>query len=256
MSAAAATSMAGEFGVASRQGGAHAWAMLILARLTASLALFLLTGSVARCADPPAHDFSKWEKDIAAFEQADAAHPPPQGALLFIGSSNIRMWKTLAQDLPGHAVINRGFGGSEIADATHFAPRIVYPCKPKAVYLRSGVNDLWNGKSVDQVVEDFKAFDAALAKHLPETDLIFVSINPSIARWKQADATREMNRRIAEHLRDRPRRRYVETYDMVLGPDGLPRPELFVADKLHLSEEGYRLLAERVARDVEGYAKP
>lgn len=227
--------------------------MFTRARLTASLLLLLMAGNAGRCADAPARDFSKWEKDIAAFEQADAAHPPPQGALLFIGSSNIRLWKTLAQDLPGHEVINRGFGGSEIADATHFAPRIVYPCKPKAVYLRSGSNDLWNGKSVDQVVGDFKAFDAALAEHLPETDLIFVSINPSIARWKQAEMTREMNRRIAEHLRDRPRRRYVETYDMVLGPDGLPRPELFVADKLHLSEEGYRLLAERVARDVEGY---
>ena len=72
------------------------------------------------------HDFEKWEKEIAAFEQTDRTNPPPRGALLFIGSSTIRFWKTLAQDFPGQHVINRGFGGSEIADSTHFAGRIVF----------------------------------------------------------------------------------------------------------------------------------
>ena len=62
--------------------------------------------------------FAKWEKEIGAFEAADRTNPPPKGALLFIGSSTIRMWKTLAQDLPGHTTINRGFGGSQIVDST------------------------------------------------------------------------------------------------------------------------------------------
>jgi lysophospholipase L1-like esterase len=43
-----------------------------------------------------------------------------------------------------------------------------------------------------------------------------------------------------------PRLTYIETYDMVLGADGQPRPELFVADKLHFSPEGYKLLTDRV----------
>ena len=49
-----------------------------------------------------AADFEKWEKEIAAYEQADRTSPPPKGALLFIGSSTIRLWKTLTQDFPQH----------------------------------------------------------------------------------------------------------------------------------------------------------
>ncbi len=142
------------------------------------------------CGPPPAaHDFAQWEDEIAAFERADRAKAPPQGAVLFIGSSTIRMWTSLAQDFPQVPVINRGFGGSEIVDATHFAPRIIFPYAPRAIYLRSGGNDLWNGKSVEQVFGDFKDFVATVQAKLPATDIIFISLCPSIARWKQADMT-------------------------------------------------------------------
>ena len=50
----------------------------------------------------------KWEKVIQAFEAADRMHPPPQDAILFVGSSSIRLWKTLAADFPQHKVVNRG----------------------------------------------------------------------------------------------------------------------------------------------------
>src|SRR5689334_18469018 len=86
-----------------------------------------IVASSCRSKDP----FAKWEKEIAAFEAADRKHPPPQNAILFIGSSSIRFWKTLTNDFPEHAVINRGFGGSQISDSTHFISRIVAPYHPK-----------------------------------------------------------------------------------------------------------------------------
>ena len=92
------------------------------------------------------HDCGKWEKEIAAFEQLDRTNPPPKGALLFIGSSTIRLWKTLAQDFPEHRVINRGFGGSEIVDAAHFAERIIFPYEPRMIFLRAGGNDIHAGR--------------------------------------------------------------------------------------------------------------
>src|SRR6266404_3697295 len=97
------------------------------------------------------HNFAKWEKEIAAYEQMDRTNPPPKGSALFIGSSTVRLWKSLAQDFPDHQVINRGFGGSEIVDATHFADRIVFPYKPRIIFLRSGGNDIHGGKSPEQV---------------------------------------------------------------------------------------------------------
>jgi hypothetical protein len=84
--------------------------------------------------------FAKWEQEIAVFEANDRTNPPPKGAVLFTGSSTIRLWKTLAQDFPEHRVINRGFGGSQIADATHFADHIIFPCEPRMIFLRAGGN--------------------------------------------------------------------------------------------------------------------
>src|SRR6185369_12623165 len=93
------------------------------------------------------HNYAKWEHDIAAFEKSDRTNPPPKGAVLFVGASSIRRWTTLAQDFPGHRVINRGFGGSEITDSTHFADRIIFPYQPRIIFLRAGGNDLSAGHS-------------------------------------------------------------------------------------------------------------
>jgi len=192
------------------------------------------------------HDFDKWEKEIAAFEAMDRTNPPPRDGLLFIGSSNIRLWKSLAADFPGRSVINRGFGGSEIVDSTHFAARIIFPCHPRMVYLRAGGNDLWGGKSPTQVFEDFKEFADTVRKSLPDTGIVFVSMNPSIARWKQADKEKEVNEMIEAYCKGRPGLGYIETYSVPLGPDGKPRAELFEPDKLHFNAAGYKLLADCV----------
>jgi lysophospholipase L1-like esterase len=193
-----------------------------------------------------AHDFDKWEKDIAAFEQSDRTNPPPKGALLFIGSSTIKLWKTLAQDFPEHRVINRGFGGSQIVDSTHFAERIIFPYEPRMIFLRAGGNDLWAGKSPEQVFADFKDFVVTVHARLPDTDIVFISLSPSIARWSQMEKEKATNALIEAYIRGKPHLQYLEDFDIPLGPDGKPRPELFVADHLHFSPEGYKLLIERV----------
>lgn len=215
--------------------------------------VFILIGAMSGImpAEPAKHDFSKWEKEIAAFEKEDAANPPPKGAVLFTGASSIRMWKSLPTDFPSVKLLNRGFGGSEIADVTHFAPRIIFPYAPKTIYLRSGGNDLWRGKSVEQVFADFKEFVATVYAKLPETDIVFISQSPSNARWKQATETKALNELVAGFIKGKPHLRYIETYDLVLGPDGRPRPELFIADQLHFNAEGYKLLAERVRTDLK-----
>src|ERR1041385_1402048 len=157
-----------------------------------------------------AHDFDKWEKDIAAFEQSDRTNPPPKGALLFIGSSTIKLWKTLAQDFPEHRVINRGFGGSQIVDSTHFAERIIFPYEPRMIFLRAGGNDLWAGKSAEQVFSEFKEFVRKIHAKLPNTEIVFISLSPSIARWKQADKEKALNAMVEESLKQTPYVKYID----------------------------------------------
>jgi lysophospholipase L1-like esterase len=208
--------------------------------------LILVLVLAVSCPLTQAADFEKWEKEIAAYEQADRASPPPKGGLLFVGSSTIRLWRTLASDFPQHQVINRGFGGSQIADSTHFAERIVFPYAPRMILLRAGGNDIHAGKSPELVFSDFRAFVMKVREKLPDAEIAYIALSPSIARWDEKEKGEALNRMIREYAREIAGLKYIAAESISLGPEGKPRPELFVADKLHFSPEGYKLLAESV----------
>ena len=121
--------------------------------------------SVAR-ADAPATQVpappaaSRFADEIRTFEAWDSQNSPPREAVLFVGSSSIRMWNT-ADSFPAMPVINRGFGGSVISDATYYAPRIVVKYQPRVIVFYAGDNDIAAGLSPRQVFDDFRAFVAA-----------------------------------------------------------------------------------------------
>jgi len=204
----------------------------------------------------PADKFAKWEKEITAYEAADRAAPPPKGEVLFIGSSTIRLWKTLAQDFPDHRVINRGFGGSQIVDATHFAPRIVFPYEPRVIFLRSGGNDIHAGKSPEQVFADYLDFIKTVHAKLPQAEIIYIGLSPTIARIKEVEKGNTLNTLIKDHAAKNPRLKYIDCTDMTPGTDGKPRADLFVDDGLHFNAAGYKLLAERVRPFLPAPVKP
>jgi len=195
---------------------------------------------------PETHDFARWEKEVSGMEESDRTSPPPKGAVLFIGSSTVRMWKTLAQDFSGTPVINRGFGGSQIVDSTHFADRLIFPHKPIQIFLRAGGNDLHAGKSPEVVFSEFKDFVAKVHAGLPETEIVFIGLCPSVARWPDAAREGALNRMVADFASSQTRVKFLDGADMSLDASGQPRPELFISDKLHFNAEGYKLLAERV----------
>ncbi len=196
--------------------------------------------------DAAGRDFARWEKEIAAYEAADRTDPPPKGGVLFVGSSTIRLWKSLAEDFPGQKVINRGFGGSEIRDATHFADRLIFPHEPRQIFLRAGGNDIHGGRLPDEVAADFADFVRTVRVRLPDAEIVYIGVNPAPARWGEGDKYRALNAKIRKLALGMPRVGYADAYDISLDREGRARTELFLADKLHFNVEGYRLLAERV----------
>jgi hypothetical protein len=211
------------------------WRSLVCACL---VALFVIGAADVRvmadtpqqAQNPPAKSPSqRWEKEIAAYEATDRKNPPPQGAILFTGASGIRMWKTLAEDFPQYKVVNRGFGGSEMADSVYFADRIVIPYK-----------------SPEQVLADFQAFVEKVRAKLPDTRIAYLGMNPSPSRWAQREKQQRGNRMIKQYVASEKNLDFIEFWDVLLGPDGKPREDLFIQDRLHNNAAGYKIRADVV----------
>ena len=125
-----------------------------------------------------------WESAIAAYEASDVENGPEPGSIVFVGSSSILFWETLHEDMAPMPVLNRGFGGSEIAHVTHFADRIVLPYEPTAIVLYAGDNDIGFGSSADCTLARLRSVRCEhIRAAAPDTPIYYISIKPSPARW-------------------------------------------------------------------------
>jgi hypothetical protein len=199
-----------------------------------------------------AHPSQKWEKNIAAFEEADKKSPPPKGGIEFIGASGITKWTTLKEDFPGLPVFNRGFGGSQIEDATYFADRIVIPYKPKTIVFQSGGNDINAGKSPDKVAKDFEAFVAKVRAALPDVRILFIEQAPSSKRWEQREKLQQLNKLVKDFIAKDKNLGFIPMWNEFIGSDGKPNDSLYVEDKLHNNAAGYKIRVRIVKGFLEG----
>jgi lysophospholipase L1-like esterase len=195
-------------------------------------------------------DPARFAAEIRAFEAWDRQNSVPLQAVLFVGSSSIRMWPT-AECFPHLAVINRGFGGSHASDVNHFADRIVLKYAPRVIVFYAGDNDIEAGKPPQQVFDDFRAFARIVHERLPQTNIVYLPIKPSLARWGKWPRMQDVNSRAQKLSQSDPRIVYVDTATPMLGSDGRPRSELFRDDGLHLNEQGYRLWTEILAKNLK-----
>jgi len=184
-----------------------------------------------------------WESEILAFEREDLRRPPPRDAVVFVGSSSIRMWTSLARDMAPVKTMNRGFGGAQVDAVVYFAPRIVLAYRPRAVVLCAGENDLeaHRGKSPQRVLGDVRRFAELLADALPDSRLYLMSVKPSPARagvWPAAERCNGLLRRFAQ---EDPRREWIDVATPTFDGNGQRRAELFLEDGLHLSPLGYAM---------------
>jgi GDSL-like Lipase/Acylhydrolase family len=180
-----------------------------------------------------------WEASITRLTAGDAAHPPPSHGIVFIGSSSIFFWETLEQDFPGLPVIRRGFGGSELADSVFYFDRLVLPYRPDKIVLYAGENDIFAGKTPEQVASDFLDFCGKAHAALPSAQIFYIAMKPSPSRWHLHDKFERGNAMIAALCASDPQLTFVDVYSAMLGADGQPRAELFRDDKLHMKHEGY-----------------
>ncbi|WP_255368620.1 SGNH/GDSL hydrolase family protein [Polaromonas sp. OV174] len=191
-------------------------------------------------APSPAH--IRWKTSLSAFAKADQEHPPATQGVLFVGSSSIRMWPQLAQDfrqLP--VLLNRGFGGSTLADCSALLHQLVIPYRPRQIVVYAGDNDLMEGQRPSAVLGSFVSLVQGIRAELPDSHIAFISIKPSPSRaalLPQIKTTNDLIERYTQTMKDV---RYIDVYSPMLDAQGQPRPELFLPDRLHLNAAGYQL---------------
>lgn len=182
-----------------------------------------------------------WAYQIRAYERADAQRQPPKGGILFVGSSSIRYWKTVQQDMAPLPVLNRGFGGAHIPHITHYAPRIITPYKPRIIVLYAGENDLASGVSLAQTTAALDTLLDHIHRTLPSTHIAYLSIKPSVLRSSRWPIMKTFNQHIKTHLINRRYVTYVDITKGMLDTSGKAKPALFSWDRLHMNANGYRL---------------
>ena len=211
-------------------------------RLAAALFIALLiSGAICSCIFWLMGKAWFWRRAIRRFEESDEVQLPEPGVIVFTGSSSINFWETLAQDMAPLNVVNRGFGGSQMAHVTCYATRIVLPYLPSAVVVYAGENDLswpWS-KTSETVLRDFQELVDLVQGQLPITWIYFLSVKPTPRRWQQWEKQQRTNRMIEEFCRTKPQVQFVDISSGMLDSRGKPRRELSKWDGLHPSTRCY-----------------
>jgi lysophospholipase L1-like esterase len=185
-------------------------------------------------------DPAQFENEIRAYEASDRTNPPPKDAVLFVGSSSIRLWSNLAESFPQFTTIGRGFGGSHLPDAIAFADRIIIPYRPAKIVLYAGENDIARGDSPEDVFEAFKKLVTKIHTALPNTSICYLAIKPAPIRWHLSPQERRANDLIRRYCTRHKNLKFVNTWPATLNKDAQPDPALYKPDNLHLNEAGYQ----------------
>ena len=195
----------------------------------------------------------KWENKIVELEQLDATEKQPDDAILFIGSSSIRRWDDMATDMTPYRTIRRGYGGAKFSDLAIYAKRLIRPHRYRALVVFVG-NDV-TGKETDHTpdqVQQLVEYVVGVAHdHLPDAPVFLIEVTPTESRIKAWPKIRKSNERLREVALATPNTYFVPTASYYLRPDGSPRSELFVEDKLHLNEQGYDLWSTLIRRRLD-----
>ena len=185
-------------------------------------------------------DPNRWEPAIQKFEAEDKANPPAKGGIVFIGASSFARWTNLAESFPDLKVVNRGFGGSELAEAVKYAPRVVVPHAPRIVVLYAGENDLNRGVTPDDHRVRLRQILTA-DSHIPARHAHRRHRAETVAPALEAARRNAADEQADPHaLRGGPQCTYVDPWPSMIGKDGTPKPEFFVEDGLHMTPEGYK----------------
>lgn len=195
----------------------------------------------------------KWETEIQQLEKKDKETVYSDKSILLVGSSSIKFWNTISEDLNPYSPIQRGFGGSNFQDILVYTKRLVYPHKFKALLVFVG-NDIIGGKNDKtprEVLGLFKGFEKIVRKKYKKQTIYFIAITPNESRWPVWGQQREANSLIKAYCQSKKNLQFIDTEQIFLDEKGFPIKEYFRGDKLHLTQKGYDVWAATIKKKLD-----
>lgn len=188
----------------------------------------------------------RWEEELKAYAARNRTNPPPANAVLFVGSSSIRLWDSIRQDFPRFRVFRRGLNGARLEDTLRLANELIFVHHPQMIILYGGDNDLAEGHTPARILRDYQDLVRRIRSELKDTPVGILSVKPSPSRWHLIRRVRETNRRLREWCESDDGLLYVDIYTGMINERGQPRQRLFQADGLHPSPAGYQKWADAI----------
>lgn len=181
--------------------------------------------------------------EIQLFKLEDSIMPPPQNAILFVGSSSFKKWTDMQSYFPGYTIINRGFGGSALPDVIRYANDIIFRYNPKEIVIYCGENDFANDSTVssETVFNRFKTLYNLIRGKMNDVQIVYISIKPSPSRrqyWKRMIIANEM---IKNFIGKQSNTSFIDVFSLMLNANNQPKPEIFLSDSLHMNANGYAI---------------
>lgn len=181
--------------------------------------------------------------EIKAFRNSDSIAQPPKNAILLIGSSSFTKWKDVQDYFPEYTILNRGFGGSSLTDVIYYANDVILKYKPKQILIYCGENDVAGSSSVtaDTVLERFKILYGIIRSKFKKVPVAYISMKPSPSREKLLPIYVKGNELIKTFLASQKNTAFINVYDSMFDAEGKILTHIFIADKLHMNAEGYKI---------------
>ena len=224
-------------------------------RISAGLVLLLLvcTSYVSSAQKNPTEEILQWESEIAVFDSLNLMEPSDENTLLVTGSSSVRLWDSVHEDLEPYQVMQRGYGGAKLTDYNYYAERIIkpHPFKAIVVFIANDIAGVESDKSPKEVKKLFQTLVKQVRRRNPGTPVCWVEITPTPKRWHVSQEIREANELIKKYCEYNSDLHFISTYDFFVTSEGLPNPAYFREDSLHLNIYGYQLWTRIIKTSLE-----
>jgi hypothetical protein len=202
-------------------------------------------------------EVKSWDKDIQKFEQLDKSEKYADDAILFAGSSSIRLWSTIEKDMSPYNIIQRGYGGAKLSDFAVYADRIFsnHKCKAIVIFIANDIIGTTQDKTPEEVAALFRNVLKTIRKSHPSTPVFWIAVTPTPSRWKVWPEIQKANAMIRKICENKKNTYFITTDFAFLNENGVPKDELFRDDKLHLTDKGYAVWNQIIRKELEKVVK-